>query len=141
VTPFVTAHVRAQCLQVFALATRQRTEGMLWIAIENLLEDLGLPARLANALYDSFFERDVTTGYYRDLADTSPATARNDLVAARAAGLLASEGRTRGRRWLPGPRLLALIADAAGVDTADHGAIARSLADRAVTDIGVPSFL
>ena len=54
--------------------------------LENLLEDQGLPARLANALYDSFFGRSVTTAYYRDLIAASPATARNDLQAAVAEG-------------------------------------------------------
>jgi Fic family protein len=78
VTPFVIAHVRAQLAQVRELAVRQQRDGLLWIALENLLDGLTLPARLANALYDSVFGRDVTTGYYRDLADTSPATARND---------------------------------------------------------------
>ncbi|MEP6953076.1 MAG: Fic family protein [Solirubrobacteraceae bacterium] len=114
VTDFVTAHVNAQLAQVIDLALRQRTEGRLWTILENVLADLGLPERLANALYDSFFERDITTGYYRDLIALSAVTARNDLAAASAAGLLRTEGRTRGRRYLPGPRLLPLIARTLG---------------------------
>ncbi|MDW5594617.1 Fic family protein [Conexibacter stalactiti] len=131
VTPFVTSHVRAQVAQVRELAVRQQRDGLLWVALENLLDELTLPPRLANALYDSVFGRDVTTGYYRDLADTSPATARNDLAAARAAGLLASEGRTRGRRYLPGPRLLPLLAKAIGAPEATELAIAATLGRRA----------
>jgi len=131
VTPFITAHVRAQVAQVRELAVRQQRDGLLWIALENLLDELGLPPRLANALYDSVFGRDVTTGYYRDLADTSAATARNDLAAACAAGLLTPEGRTRGRRYLPGPRLLVLLAEQIGAPEASERAIAETLAKRA----------
>lgn len=136
VTPFVAAHVDAQVRQALALAARQQTDGLLWIAIENVLHDLGLPARLADALYDSFFERDVTTAYYRDLVDASPATARNDLVAASAAGLLAPEGRTRGRRYVPGRRLLPLVAEAVGGVEPLRDAITRVLAARAVEQLG-----
>lgn len=116
VTPFIVAHLRAQLTQVIALALRQRVEGLLWTTLENLLDDIGLPSRLANALYDSFFDRDITTAYYQSLIDASPATARNDLVAASAAGLLRGEGKTRGRRYLPGPRLAELLAAALQVD-------------------------
>jgi Fic family protein len=138
VTPFITTHVRAQVAQVRELAVRQQRDGLLWIALENLLDELTLPPRLANALYDSVFGRDVTTGYYRDLADTSPATARNDLSAARAAGLLASEGRTRGRRYLPGARLLPLLAEAIGAPEASERAIAATLARRAAAETTPP---
>lgn len=132
VTPFVATHVRAQLQQALALAGRQRTDGMLWTAIEKVLDELGLPERIANALYDSFFARDVTTAYYRDLVDTSQATARNDLVAASAAGLLAPEGRTRGRRYVPGTRLLPLVAAEIGSVEPRREAIVRALAERAI---------
>lgn len=111
VSPFVFAHVSAQLRQVRALALRQRFEGMLWTTLENLLEDAGLPARLANALYDSFHDRDITTAYYAAMIDASAATARNDLVAASAAQLLHGEGRTRGRRYRPGPKLVDSVAE------------------------------
>ena len=110
VSPFIFAHVSAQLRQVRALALRQRFEGMLWTTLENLLEDAGLPARLANALYDSFYDRDITTTYYSAMIDASAATARNDLVAASAAGLLHGEGRTKGRRYRRGPKLIASVA-------------------------------
>lgn len=76
VTAFVRTHVDAQLQQVRVLGLRQRTEGELYTTLENLLDDLSLPERLANALYDSFFGRDVTTAYYKDLIDLSQATAR-----------------------------------------------------------------
>ncbi len=103
VTPSVRAHLRAQLQQVRVLALRQRTKGELFLTLENVLSDLGLPERLANALYDSFFGRDVTTGYYKDLIDLSQVTARNDLTAAAAAGLVEPEGRNSGTSLSPGP--------------------------------------
>lgn len=131
VTPFISVHLQAQLSQVLALALRQKTEGRLWTTLENLLEETSLPPRLANALYDSFFGRDITTGYYRDLIQASPATARNDLVAAAAAGLLVCEGRTRGRRYLPGHRLAVEIADRLGGVQPDRDAILEELVRRA----------
>ena len=130
VTPFVEAHLQAQLSQVLALALRQRTEGRLWTTLENLLDEAGLAPRIANALYDSFFGRDVTTGYYRDLIQASQATARNDLVAAAAAGLLRAEGRTRGRRYVPGARLMPAIAQQVGDVAADRDVILAALVDR-----------
>ena len=138
VTPFVEAHLSAQLEQVVVLALRQRTEGLLWIALENMLDEPGLPTRLANALYDSFFGREVTTRYYRDLIDASPATARNDLQAATAAQLLTPVGETRGRRYTPGPRLMTALASAIGGDVeADQTAILGTLIDRANAEIEV----
>ena len=135
VTGFLTAHLQAQTSQVLGLALRQRVEGRLWTTLENLLEDLGLQPRLANALYDSFYGREVTTGYYRDLIDASPATARNDLVAASAAGLIASEGRTRGRKYLPGPALMQRIAAQLGDVAPNHRSIADELVRRAAANL------
>jgi Fic family protein len=130
VSPFVAAHVSAQLRQVRALALRQRFEGMLWTTLENLLDDAGLPARLANALYDSFYDRAITTAYYSAMIDASPATARNDLVAASAARLLRGEGRTRGRRYERGPALVAGVAEMLAVDHSTE-AIADELIQRA----------
>lgn len=130
VSPFVFAHVSAQLRQVRALALRQRFEGMLWTALENLLDDVGLPTRLANALYDSFYGRDITTAYYSGIIDASPATARNDLVAASAARLLRGEGRTRGRHYERGPALVAGVAEMLRVDPSIE-AIADELVQRA----------
>lgn len=130
VTPFIASHVQAQLSQILVLALRQRTEGRLWTTLENLLDDLALPARLANALYDSFFDREVTTGYYRDLVQASQATARNDLATAAAAGLLRAEGRTRGRKYLPGDRLLPAVALQLGGVEADRDRILDELVRR-----------
>jgi Fic family protein len=132
VTPFIEAHLDAQLSQVYTLALRQRTEGLLWTALENLLEDGGLPPRLANALYDSFFGRSVTTAYYKDLIQASAATARNDLQTAVAAGLLTAVGQTRGRQYEPGGRLMTAVSRALGGDLRpERPAILQALVERA----------
>jgi Fic family protein len=132
VTEFVRVHLAAHLEQVAELALRQQIEGLLYTTLENLLADLGLPERIANGLYDTAFGRDVTTGYYRDLIALSTATARNDLTAAVAAGLLSAEGRTRGRRYLVGPRLFPLVSQTLGDDVEpDPQSIMLELAKRA----------
>lgn len=110
VTAFVGAHLDAQLSQVRALDLRERTERRIWIALENILGDEGLPARLATALWDALFGREITAGYYRNLADVSRATTTNNLRAGVAARLLAAKGQRRGRRYLAGERLPGLVA-------------------------------
>ncbi len=132
VAPFVRAHTQAQVAQVLELALRQRVDGLLWTTLENLLEDHRLPTRLANALYDSFYARDIITAYYADLIDASHATARNDLQAVAAAGLVAPEGQTRGRHYRPGRRLLPAVAKLLALDaSAELETIVNELVVRA----------
>ncbi|XAY03672.1 hypothetical protein DSM112329_00492 [Paraconexibacter sp. AEG42_29] len=139
VTTFVKTHIGAQLGQVRILALRQRTEGELYTTLENVLTDHGLPDRLANALYDSFFGRDITTAYYRDLIALSQATARNDLTSATAAGLLAAQGQTRGRHYLPGPRLHTLLARSLSPSLEPNpAAILAEFARRAADDLTDP---
>ncbi len=119
VTPFVEAHVRAQVSQVEALSLRQATERVLWLALDDVTRSVGGgDARMAHALYDAFFGREVTNRFYRSLADVSVATAVNDLAKLEAAGLLKAVGAGRSRRYLAGHRLAAQIAESAGVTPA-----------------------
>jgi Fic family protein len=116
VTTFVEAHVRAQTKQGEALSLRQATERVLWIVLEDAaITVAGGDARMANALYDAFFGREVTNRYYRGLADVSVATAVTDLGRLETAGLLTAEGAGRSRRYVAGPRLATQIAESAGV--------------------------
>jgi Fic family protein len=119
VTAFCVAHATAQLSQIRALDLRERVERQIWTALENLLLDAGLPARVANALWDAFFQRDVTAGYYRSIADVSAATATHDLAAATAARLLRAEGRRRARRYRAGARLYDTVAHALAVPVPD----------------------
>jgi Fic family protein len=105
VTPFIEAHLTAQLHQVRALDVQERSQQHIWTALEEVAEDRGLNRRVANALWDAFFGRFVTAGYYRGLSDISPATATNDLASAVAAKLLRAEGQRRGRRYVAGANL------------------------------------
>ena len=98
-TGFLLLHAEAQLSQVRALDARQRVEREIWTALEEVCSERGLPARTAHAVWDAFFGRDVTAGYYRSVADVSPATATNDLGKLVAAGLLDAKGERRGRRY------------------------------------------
>jgi Fic family protein len=132
VTPFVKGHVSAQVQQVRALDLRMRAEQQVWTAVEEAAEDAGVERRLANALWDAFFGRDVTAGYYRSLTDVSPATATKDLATAVAAGLLVSRGERRGRRYLAGARLYRVVADTLLIEIES----AESPRDRIITALG-----
>ena len=128
VTPFVAAHVGAQLSQVRALDLRLRVERRIWGALEVLVEDAGLQARVVNAAWDAFFDRDVTPAYYIPLTDVSRATATNDLAAAVAAGLLAAVGAGRSRRYRAGPRLYDGVASYLGIAGTEHDARRRIVA-------------
>lgn len=110
VTPFILGHVEAQLHQIRALDLRVRAEQQIWTAVEEAADDASLDRRLANALWDVFFDRSVTAGYYRSLADVSAATATSDLAAAVSSSLLRAEGERRGRRYHAGERLYLVIA-------------------------------
>jgi Fic family protein len=133
VTPFIVGHIDAQLHQVRALDIRGRTERQIWTAVEEAAEDAHLDRRLANALWDAFFGRDVTAGYYRSLADVSPATATNDLAAAVSSGHLRPEGERRGRRYLAGERLYLAVAQSLSIPNVGPIETAR---DVIVSEIG-----
>jgi Fic family protein len=100
VSPFVAAHVSAQRTQAEALSLTEATQRQLWTLLEDAVtEDLGMPPRLADVLYDAFFGREVTNRYYRNLADVSTATATNDLARMEASGLIRSVGAGRSRTY------------------------------------------
>jgi hypothetical protein len=75
---------------------------------------------VANAVWDAFFGRDVTAGYYRSVADISPATATHDLAGAVAAG------QRRARRYLAGRLLFGLVGERLGLSVPEAGERARS---------------
>lgn len=119
VTPFVEAHIRAQVSQVEALSLRQATERILWLALDDVTKSIaGGNERMAHALYDAFFGREVTNRFYRSLADVSLATAVNDLAKLESSGLLKAIGAGRSRRYIAGSRLTGQIAESAGVTPA-----------------------
>lgn len=134
VTPFLQAHLEAQLHQVRSLDNREKVERQIWISLEETAEDASLDRRVANALWDAFFGRDVTAGYYRSLTDVSPATATKDLAAAVSGGLLEAEGRRRGRRYLPTGHLYELVGVALHMEVAGPPDRAR---DRIVAELSL----
>jgi Fic family protein len=126
VTPFIEAHMQAQVSQVRALDLRERVQQRIWTAVEEAVEAARLESRVANAVWDAFFGREVTPRYYRPLADVSQATATTDLAAAVAAGLIRPEGKARSRRYLAGNSLYPMIGSALGLQVNESGDAARA---------------
>ncbi len=115
VTRFVATHVRAQRRQVAALTERLAVERNIWTALEDIVaEDVGLPPRATEALFDAFLGRVITNRYYRCVVGASVATATNDLVALETTGLLQAIGEGRGRSYTGTFKLIAAVAAAAG---------------------------
>jgi Fic family protein len=141
VTPFVEAHVGAQVRQVEALSLRQATERILWLALDDAAQAVGGgDGRMAHALFDAFFGREVTNRFYRSLADVSVATAVTDLARLESNGLLKAVGAGRSRRYVAGSRLAGQIAASAGITSmvdsegpleSQRDAIIVALAERA----------
>ncbi|CAN5691997.1 hypothetical protein BH18ACT17_BH18ACT17_00490 [soil metagenome] len=119
VTPFIQGHIRAQLHQVRALDLTQKVQRQIWTASEELADRVSLDRRVANALWEAFFGRPVSAGYYRSLANVSPATATSDLGATVSAGLLRAEGQRRGRRYIATLELYERIADDLFIDIDD----------------------
>jgi len=127
VTAFIQAHMQAQVSQVRALDLRELVQQRIWIAVEEAIATAGLDPRVANAVWDVFFGREVTPRYYRPLAGVSPATATTDLAAAVAAGLLRPEGKARSRRYRAGETLYPRIGSALGIRVDESTDAARAV--------------
>jgi hypothetical protein len=123
---FIRNHLEAQLHQVRALDLRERTQRQIWFVIEEAVEDAGLDRRVANAVWEGFFGRNVTSRYYREIADVGEVTAATDLKGAVAAGFLAAEGAGRARHYVTGPDLYRLMGRRFEIEIADSGEPARS---------------
>jgi hypothetical protein len=140
VTPFISSHIAAQLSQVRALDLRERVNRQVWVALEQIATETGVPDRAANALWDAFNGRDVSPSFYRRLVDVSEGTGTTDLKILTSARLLQAQGRTKGRRYLAGPELFKAIAEATGVPTTepDRASIGATLASRLVVATDIP---
>jgi Fic family protein len=121
VTPFIAAHVRAQLSQVRALDLRERTQRVIWSALEQVVEDTRLQPRVVNAVWDAFFDRPVTPAYYIPLADVSRATATNDLGGAVSAGLLVPRRGGRARHYVVAPEVFGRVGNVLGIEVPPGG--------------------
>ncbi len=127
VTAFVQAHLRAQLAQVRAFDLRERSHRALWSLLENLVDARRLNQRTTSALWEAFFGRPITSVYYAEMTDVSPATARNDLTGLQAAGFVLGEGRTRARQWKPQLSAVTTPAEALGLSPPADADDARRL--------------
>ena len=127
VTDFMVAHVGAQLKQVRALDLREQVQRAVWTAIEDVLTLRSMPTRIANALWEAFFGRSVSSKYYRSLSDVSPATAANDLATCAATGLLAPQGGGRSRAYTCGNVLMPDIGRSLGLEVVGTDEQARSM--------------
>lgn len=123
VTPFIGAHVSAQRTQADALSLRLATEREIWSAIEDVVADLGLELRVANAVWECFSGRLVTNRYYRGIADVGKVTAASDLGRLTSAGLLQTRGAGRVTAYGPTEALYRAVADEAGLPEVLRSAI------------------
>ena len=110
VTPFIEAHVRAQVTRVRALRLAERVQSEMWTGLVNLCEEDHLEARSAEGLWEALMGRRLSAGYYRSIAEVSPATVTHDLGRMVAAGHLAPHGAGGGRWYGAGPRLVERLA-------------------------------
>lgn len=124
-TAFIRQHVTAQLHQVRALDLRERTQRQVWLVIEEAIDDAGLHRRVANAVWEGFFGRTVTSRYYRGLTDVGEVTAATDLKGAVAAGFLSAVGAGRARHYVAGRDLYRRIGDWLDLDVRDTGEIGR----------------
>ncbi|MDP2234574.1 MAG: Fic family protein [Actinomycetota bacterium] len=126
VTQFVAAHVAAQRTQAEALALRFATERVLWAVLEDIVvHDLDMDSRVANALWEGFFGREVTNRYYRGIADIPQVTASHDLKQLATSGLMDAVGEGRSRAYFGTMDLARRVTSALDlqVDVAGIGAI------------------
>ena len=123
VTPFISAHVLAQCSQAEALSLRQSAERLLWLALEDVaVHAAGTDARAANALYEGFMGREVTNRYYRSVVDVTAATAAHDLARLDAAGVLQRRGSGRSTAFVGTVLLVERLAAVLALDIDLRGA-------------------
>ncbi|MCI0633303.1 MAG: Fic family protein [Actinobacteria bacterium] len=125
VTAFIRNHLQAQLHQIRALDLRERTQRQIWLVIEEAVKDAGLDGRVANAVWEGFFGRGVTSRYYRELVDVGEVTAATDLKGTVAAGLLSAVGAGRGRHYVTGHDLYRLIGQRLGVEIDGGGEPAK----------------
>ena len=117
-TEFVTAHIRAQRLQVDALSLKGTVERVVWELLEDIVtQDLGLEPRLADALYDAFFRCEVTNGIAGRSLMSQSQPPRTTLARLDGSGLMHAVGAGRARRYRATVNPLMRIASSAGLGT------------------------
>lgn len=110
--PWVKFILRAHHIQAQTVVGRLHEAGVVWAALEEIAEDLGLPDRCVPALYDGALGLRLRRSGYIKLADVEDRTATRDLQQIVDSGLFIPHGERRGRTYTASPQLRAVRAEA-----------------------------
>lgn len=101
----LTAHYRQAC----TLLNRTTVIDLLWLEMEEIVKQLGLPERTLYALCDAAMGMRVRNSIYRNAAELNDVVASRDLKNAVSAGLLIPLGERRGRLYTGSPQIRAVF--------------------------------
>lgn len=104
--PWIRFMLTAHLNQALEISVRIESAGRAASAMDDLVEQAGLPERVTQALYSAMFGSTVTRARYMDALDeagepVSEQTASRDLAALAKAQLLIAHGDKRGPRYTP----------------------------------------
>lgn len=99
---WLTFCLRAHHMQAQTVARRVEEAGTIWIELDHLIAQQGLPERTTDALFDAVLGYRVRRATYLKRTEVSDQTATRDLAALATAGLLIPEGNGRGRYYTAG---------------------------------------
>ncbi|TCO33483.1 Fic family protein [Kribbella steppae] len=102
-------NLRAHHIQAQTVRRRYREAGKLWLAFDQLIEQFGLPERVADELFDASLGFRIRRSTYVRRAEIEQRTATRDLARLTELGLLRPVGETKGRHYVMGDRLVELV--------------------------------
>lgn len=109
--PWIKFNLRAHHIQAQTLQRRFDEAERLWSALDLLVQEHRLPDRVADPLFDAALGARVQRSTYIKRTELEERTASRDLSVLAGAGLLRAVGNTRGRYYLAGEPLRAIVAD------------------------------
>ena len=107
--PWVRFCLTAHYQQAATLIRRNGELGQVWLEIERIRQGLGLPERCEAPLVDAAFGYKVRNQRYREEHEISDVVASRDLRRLSDAGLLEPVGEKRGRYYVAGKPLVAIV--------------------------------
>lgn len=114
--PWVRFILKAHLRQARTLLTRVRESEQLWVRLDEIVAESGLPERGVMALFDAAMGMRVRRATYRANfeemeEDVSDQTASRDLRQLADAGLLVPQGEKRGRHYTAGDKIIRVRRD------------------------------
>jgi len=105
---WVKFNLRAHHIQAQTMRRRFAEAERLWVSIDAVIAERGLPERTADPLFDALLGLRVTRPTYVRRADLEDRTATRDLGKLVDLGLLEPRGQTRGRYYVGSSELMAI---------------------------------